>query len=163
VDLAFAPASFQAVERLVAAVRADAGHLYGALHRENPYAADARRALLDALSAADRALAAPPEGAAEEPPTIPDLGRVSPALSQAREMIDDVDREILALLARRALLSRRAAAAKAALGAAVRDPRREAELMEARRAEGAKLGLDPDSVEAIFGAILGFSRKLQER
>lgn len=161
VDLAFAPASFQAVERLVAAVRADAGHLYGALHRENPYAAEARRALLAALSRADRELAAPP--AAEEPPTIPDLGRVSPALSQAREMIDDVDREILALLGRRALLSRRAAAAKAELGAAVRDPRREAELMEARRAEGQRLGLDPDSVGTIFEAILGASRKLQGR
>jgi prephenate dehydrogenase len=163
VDLAFAPASFQAIERLVAAVRADAGHLYAALHRENPYAADARRALLDALAAADRALAAPAADVAQEAPTIPDLGAVSPALTQAREMIDEVDREILALLARRALLSRRAAAAKAELGAAVRDPRREAELMEARRTEAAHLGLDAESVGRIFEAILSASRKVQER
>ena len=33
---------------------------------------------------------------------IPDLGAQSPALRETRELIDDVDREIVALLARRA-------------------------------------------------------------
>ncbi|MFT3770559.1 MAG: prephenate dehydrogenase/arogenate dehydrogenase family protein [Minicystis sp.] len=163
-DLTFAPPSFQAIARTIESVRADAGHLYGALHRENPYAADARRSLLDALSAADRSLREDtPAPSAEGALTIPDLGVVSPVLSQTRELIDEVDRELLALLARRALLSRRAAAAKADLGVAVRDARREAELLDARRREAERLGLDPEGVATIFEAILGFSRRVQGR
>lgn len=160
-DLPYAPPSFQAIARTIESVRADAGHLYAALHRENPYAAEARRAFCDALASADRGLLeASPR--AESTPAIPDLGAVSPALGQARELIDDVDREILALLARRARLARRAAAAKADLGLAVRDARREEALLAARRREATDLGLDADRVAAIFEAILGFSRGVQE-
>ncbi|APR78818.1 Prephenate/arogenate dehydrogenase [Minicystis rosea] len=163
-DLKFAPPSFQAIARTIESVRADAGHLYGALHRENPYAADARRSLLDALTAADRGLREDtPAPIAAGALVIPDLGAVSPVLSQTRELIDEVDREILALLARRARLSRRAAAAKADLGVAVRDARREAELLEARRREAERLGLDAEGVTPIFEAILGFSRRVQGR
>lgn len=162
-DLVYAPPSFQAIARTIASVRADAGHLYAALHRENPYAGEARRALLDALAAADQRLAEPPAEAAEGALAIPDLGAVSPALAETRELIDDVDREILALLARRARLSRRAAFAKADLGAPVRDARREAELLSSRRREAERLGLDPEAVAPIFDAILSFSRRLQGR
>jgi prephenate dehydrogenase len=162
-DLVFVPPSFQAIERTIEAVRGDAGHLFTALHLENPYAADARSALLEALAGADRSLREPlgdaPGSAALD---IPDLGAFSPALGEARELIDEVDRDLLALLARRALLSRRAAAAKAELGLAVRDPRREAALLAARRREGEALGLDPDSVTAIFDAVLHFSRRVQD-
>lgn len=159
-DLPYAPPSFQSIARTIEAVRADAGHLYAALHRENPYAAEARRAFREALASADHDLLEP-STPAEVLPAIPDLGAVSPALTQARELIDDVDREILGLLARRARLARRAAAAKADLGVAVRDARREAELLDARRRLAAELGLDPDRVAAIFEAILGFSRGVQ--
>ena len=164
VDLVYAPPSFQAIARTIESVRADAGHLFGALHRENPYAAEARRALLDALGAADRGLGEPTPSAREAAAlTIPDLGACSTALSEARELIDEVDRELLALLDRRARLSRRAAQAKAELGAPVRDARREAELLEARRREASLLGLDAGAVGDIFDAVLRFSRKVQER
>lgn len=162
-DLPYAPPSFQAIARTIESVRADAGHLYGALHRENPYAADARRALCEALSAADRGLAEPAPAEEAAALSIPDLGTLSPALLEARELIDDVDREIVSLLARRARLARRAAAAKADLGVAVRDARREAALIEARKREALELGLDPESIAPIFEAILGFSRKVQGR
>jgi prephenate dehydrogenase len=162
VDLVYAPPSFQAIARTIASVRADAGHLFGALHRENPYAGDARRALLDAMGAADRGLRDPSEPA-REALAIPDLGACSTALSEARELIDEVDRELLALLARRARLSRRAAEAKADLGAPVRDARREAALLEARRRQAEQLGLDAGAVADIFDAILRFSRQVQER
>jgi prephenate dehydrogenase len=161
-DLAYAPPSFQAIERTIEAVRGDAGHLFTALHRENPYAADARRGLLDALVAADRSLRDDPSVDAVAPAAeIPDLGGVSPALAETRELIDEVDGEIVALLARRARLSRRAAAAKAELGLAVRDPRREVELLAARQRDAERLGLDPASVAAIFDAVLRFSRQVQ--
>ncbi len=162
-NLVYVPPSFQAIERTIDTVRGDAGHLFTALHRENPYAADARRALLDALGGADAKLrdtgADAPESASL---AIPDLGACSPTLGETRELIDDLDRDLLSLLARRAVLSRRAAAAKAALGLAVRDPRREAALLSARRRAAALLGLDPEGVGAIFEAVLGFSRKVQE-
>ncbi len=160
-DLVFVPPSYQAIEHTIAAVRSDAGHLFTALHRENPYAADARRALLDALSSVDRSLR---EGDDEPEPnslSIPNLGQASPALGETRELIDELDRDLLALLARRALLSRRAAAAKAELGVGVRDPKREAALLAARRRDAEAMGLDAESVAGIFEAILRFSRKVQ--
>jgi prephenate dehydrogenase len=160
--LAFVPPSFQAIERTIEAVRGDAGHLFTALHRENPYAADARRALLEALGGADRKLReAPPGEPGAGDLSIPDLGAFSSALGETRELIDELDRDLLALLGRRALLARRAAAAKAELGLAVRDPRREAELLAARRREAERLGLDPEGVGEIFEAVLRFSRKVQ--
>jgi prephenate dehydrogenase len=45
----------------------------------------------------------------------------------------------------------------------VRDARREAALLEARRREAARLGLDPEAVGGIFEAVLRFSRGVQER
>ncbi len=162
-QLAYVPPSFQAIERTIEAVRGDAGHLFTALHRENPYAADARRALLETLGATDRSLRDTRAGAEEEASlSIPDLGACSPVLGETRELIDEVDRDLLALLARRAILSRRAAGAKAELGVAVRDPRREAALLASRRRDAEERGLDPDSVGEIFEAVLRFSRKLQE-
>ena len=161
-QLAYVPPSFQAIERTIEAVRGDAGHLFTSLHRENPYAAEARRALLETLNATDHSLRDPAAGAEEASLAIPDLGTCSPVLGETRELIDELDRDLLALLARRALLSRRAARAKAELGVAVRDPRREATLLAARRRDAEERGLDPDSVGEILEAVLRFSRKLQE-
>lgn len=162
---AFAPPSFQSIARSVELVRADAGHLFEALHRENPHAAGARRAFLDALTEIDRDLAqaAEPHDAGPPPASllIPDLGDRSPELRETRELIDELDQELVTLLARRAELSRRAAFAKAKLGCGVRDPDREARMLEERRAWARAYGLDPAGVDAIFQSILDFSRRLQ--
>jgi len=166
--LPFAPPSFQAIARTIELVRADAGHLFEAVHRENPYAAEARRRLIDALAAVDRDLGAGPATiramAAELAAAlaIPDLGDRSPELRETRELIDEVDQEIIGLLARRAELARRAAQAKAEIGHGVRDPEREARLREQRRAWAMEVGLDAGSIDEIFQAILGFSRRVQE-
>jgi len=45
-----APPSFQGMKNMLAAVRGDAGHLFAAIQRENPYAAEARARLLAELS-----------------------------------------------------------------------------------------------------------------
>jgi prephenate dehydrogenase len=161
--LVYAPPSFQGLARTIDAARSDAGHLFAALHRENPYAGEARHALLESLAAIDRSLVDPAQTVASAAAlAIPDLGAHSPDLTEARELIDEVDREILELLGRRALLARRAGAAKAGLGAAVRDPRREAALLEARRREASLLGLDAGAIADVFEAILRFSRKIQQ-
>lgn len=161
-----APPSVRGIARTVRSARADAGQLFATLHRANPYASEARRRLLDALTAADAALRAAPEpdevahaeGAAlrlAEPLDTP------PQLKEARELIDDLDLELLQLLARRAELALRAGRAKAGVGRSVRDPRREDELLADRAARAGGLGLDPAAVEDVFRAILNFSRRHQ--
>ncbi len=160
-----APPSARGIARTVASVRSDAGHLFATLHRENPFSGEARRKLLDALHEADHALRGPADGEPEIPAAslaIPDLGVRSPALREVRDLIDDLDREIVALLARRARLSHRAREAKAGLGHGVRDARREDQLLALRRAWAADNGLDPVSVESVFLEILRFSRRLQD-
>jgi prephenate dehydrogenase len=81
-EVPFAPPSFQAVSRTIETVRSDAGHLFAAIQRENPFAAEARHQLLEALVEIDRALEAGPIAGAPEASRfhIPDLGARSPEL-----------------------------------------------------------------------------------
>ena len=173
-DVPFAPPSFQAIARTIETVRSDAGHLFSAIARDNPFAAEARKQLVQALSAIDRALdaqgtdgtlvvagesGASPEGSGRF--AIPDLGERSPELKETREHIDAVDREIVRLLAQRAQLAQRAARAKAKLGAPVLDSSREAEVMGARRAWADELKVDADAVADVFRAIMTMSRRAQ--
>jgi len=80
-----------------------------------------------------------------------------------RELIDELDEQIISLLARRAQLAHHAARVKAGEGKPVRDPEREKSLL-ARREEWAR-GYDllPAEVRAVFDAILDFSRAEQRR
>ena len=162
-DVPFAPPSFQAISRTIETVRSDAGHLFAAIQRENPFAGEARRRLLEALVGIDRALEAQPTDPLPESShfAIPDLGARSPELQEARELIDDVDRELVGLLARRVTLARRAGKAKAELGHPIVDPDREARLLAERRAWAAPLQLDPDEIDELFRAVLRFSRRAQ--
>jgi prephenate dehydrogenase len=171
-EVPFAPPSFQAIARTIETVRSDAGHLFSAIARDNPFAAEARKQLVAALSAIDHALDAQaaqvtPEGGHEPTTdtagrfTIPDLGERSPELKQARDHIDAVDREIVRLLAQRAQLAQRAALAKAKLGAPVLDSTREAEVMGARRAWADELKVDADAVADVFRAIMTMARRAQ--
>jgi prephenate dehydrogenase len=159
-NVTMTPPSFQAIARTIEVVRSDAGHLFTAIQRENPFSGDARRRLIEALSAVDRALVVG-DPVTVDALDIPDLGTHSPELRETRELIDEVDRELVAALARRAQLARRAGQTKASLGRAVRDPAREQRLLESRRAWAAEHGLEPNGVAEIFEAILRFSRSVQ--
>src|SRR5262249_6933218 len=137
-DPLLAPPSFEAITRTLEAVRSDATHLFTSLHTQNPYSAEARRRLLRSLTDADRNLATLESGGAEEAAgaetlAIPDLGTQPPAWGGPRDLIEEVDRALVALRARRSQLARRAGRAKADLGLGNRDPRREAELLASRR------------------------------
>jgi prephenate dehydrogenase len=171
-DSEIAPPSARAIARAVEAARADSGHLLTTLHRDNPFAAEIRRRFLDAVAQADRSLSAPAVGeqtgaSSREPagrehePFLPDLGRRSPQLREVRELIDEVDREIVSLLGRRMLLARRAGLAKSALGHAVRDERREHEVLDRRRAAARELGLPIDLVAQVFETIMALARRVQ--
>jgi prephenate dehydrogenase len=166
-EVPFAPPSFQAFARTIETVRSDAGHLFAAIARDNPFSAEARKRLVQALSAIDTSLDAQEaergSDASRDSPrfAIPDLGDRSPELKQARDHIDAVDSEILRLLAQRKQLAERAAQVKAKLGAPVLDATREADLMNARRAWAQDLKLDAEAVSDVFRAILTMSRRAQ--
>lgn len=53
---AFVPPSFKALAQTVETVRADAGHLFDTIQRDNPHARAARQCLLDALTRIHRSL-----------------------------------------------------------------------------------------------------------
>lgn len=170
-DSPVTPPSSQGIAKTISSVRSDAGHLLGALHGENPYAAEMRSRVLTSLHQLDEALVQEEERRRTQEPLdalvaqslrIPDLGSQSPALRAVRELIDDVDSELVTLLGRRALLARRARAAKAHIGAGVRDPVRETQLKQDRRLQAEDRGLDPNKVEDVFAAILRLSVALQE-
>ncbi|PTL81611.1 prephenate dehydrogenase/arogenate dehydrogenase family protein [Vitiosangium sp. GDMCC 1.1324] len=166
VDVPFAPASFKALSRTIETVRADAGHLFTAIQHENPFAREARSHLLEALETIHRELEAlPPETTPPETPglELPALDTGMPELKETRELIDQLDHELVALLARRAELARRALGAKAQAGQPVPDPAREEAMLTTRRAWATELGVDPEGVESIFRAILRFSRRAQQK
>jgi prephenate dehydrogenase len=165
VDVPFAPASFKALSRTIQIVRSDAGHLFSAIQHENPFAHEARGRLLEALQTIHRDLEAlPPEAPSPEAAhlELPGLETGVPALKQTRELIDQLDLELVELLARRAELARRALRAKAEAGQPVPDPAREEAMVAARRAWAVERGLDAGEVEAIFRAVLRFSRRAQQ-
>ncbi len=160
--LPFAPPSFRAIARTIEAVRSDASHLLRTIESDNPFSGEAREGLLAALESIHRALEKEPGSGADEPAlAIPDLGSRAPELREARDLIDDTDREIVRLLARREQLARRAWRVKAAAGRPVRDPERERALLDARRGWAQAEALDPEGVEEIFRRVLRASRAAQ--
>lgn len=164
VDVQFAPPSFQAFARTIETVRSDGGHLFAAIARDNPFAAEARKELVQALAAIDRTLDArlgDEVAAAAAPIAIPDLGERSPELRQAREHIDEIDLAIVKLLAQRAELQQRAARAKAVLGAPILDGAREGEILAQRREWAGQMRLDVDGTVDVFRAIMTMSKRGQ--
>lgn len=161
----FVPPSFGAMARMIGAVRQDASHLFATIQNANPFAAEARARLLSALESIDRDLVTQGTSAptAEERLAIVPPVERAPDLRETRELIDDIDRDLVRLLGRRAQLARRAGRAKADIGRPVRDPERERQVLEARRAWAEGEGLEPEAVAAIFESVMSLSRALQER
>jgi len=165
-DSPIAPPSAAGIRNSLASVQADAGQLYATLQRANPFAAEVRQKFLEALAAADAALRSPAAAGATahaEPASlrIAESAQTPPQLQQARELIDDLDRELLQLLARRAELSMRAAHAKVDVGRGVRDDARERSVLEQRRQMASDFQLDREAVAEVFQAIMAFSRRHQ--
>ena len=83
------------------------------------------------------------------------------SLAALRGQIDQVDGEIIALLAKRMAIVTELAMSKRQEGARVRDPVREREVLESRRAQATALSLSPEVVESIFRLIMWASREYQ--
>ncbi|KFE66770.1 prephenate dehydrogenase/arogenate dehydrogenase family protein [Hyalangium minutum] len=155
-DVPFAPASFKALARTIETVRSDAGHLFAAIQRENPFSSEARRELLTALQAVHEDLERLPLEAA-----APDTGRMAiptsevrpPEQTEYRTHLEQLDRELMSLLARRIQLARRADRSGPLEGQGEEAAREEA-LLAQRRAWAAELGLDPEETEVFFRNLL---------
>ncbi len=158
-DVPFAPASFKALARTIETVRSDAGHLFAAIQRENPFASEARSQLLKALGEIHEQLEhLPPEVSSREAKrmAIPATETGSTELAQYRAHLDEIDREMMALLARRTQLAQRAARAEAREGKGS-DPAREESLLKERRGWGSELGLEKEA-KVFFRTLLQLSR-----
>jgi prephenate dehydrogenase len=158
------PPSFRGISATIESVREDAGHLFTAILRDNPYAAAARREFLDALAHLDQELSHPAtdageSGQAEFP--IPDLGGRSPDLLEVRDLIDEVDRRLVELLVQRQDLAKRAGHIKRRDGRPVRDQLREESLLTERAGWARDGGLDVEGTLKVFRAILDQSRARQ--
>jgi prephenate dehydrogenase len=160
-DVPFAPASFKALARTIETVRSDAGHLFAAIQRENPFASEARRQLLSALTEIHEQLERmPPEAGTPEagPMAIPAPQAGRSELAEYRAHLERIDRELLVLLAQRAQLARRAARMEASEGQRS-DAARDEALLAERRAWAADLGLLPEEAEAFFRILLRLPRR----
>lgn len=158
-DVPFAPASFKALARTIETVRSDAGHLFAAIQRENPFAMEARSQLLKALVEIHEQLEhLPPEVSSREAKrmAIPTAETGSTELAQHRAHLEEIDREMLGLLARRTQLAQRAARAEAREGKQS-DLAREESLLQERRSWGSELGLEKEA-EVFFRTLLRLSR-----
>lgn len=160
-DVPFAPASFKALARTIETVRSDAGHLFAAIQRENPFSSEARRELLTALQAVHEEIERlPPE------PGTPEAGRMAIPASEARPPerteypapLDQLDRELMSLLARRIQLARRVARNGPQEGQGDEGAREET-LLAQRRAWASELGLEPEEAEVFFRTLLRLSRR----
>jgi chorismate mutase / prephenate dehydrogenase len=83
------------------------------------------------------------------------------SLPVLRALIDAVDHEVLQLLSRRNGLVAEIAAYKRRHGVAIRDHRREREIIADRRERSTPLGLQPDVIEGVYRLLLWASRDRQ--
>jgi prephenate dehydrogenase len=140
----FSPPSFQAMARTIDTVRSDAGHLFYAIQHENTHAAAERQGLIEALQRIDEELCRAEATTTDDDGSrlaIPDLGIQTPDLG---DLIAEVDRGLVELLARRARLSSRAP----------QPPVDENDLLAERERWAASTDVDSRIVRAVFEAIL---------
>jgi chorismate mutase / prephenate dehydrogenase len=83
------------------------------------------------------------------------------ALAKLREQLDQVDRQVLELLAQRMQIVTAVATHKRAENIEIRDAGREKQLLQSRRELALELGLEPESIESIYRQILLASRDYQ--
>ncbi|HDS17043.1 MAG TPA: bifunctional chorismate mutase/prephenate dehydrogenase [Proteobacteria bacterium] len=82
-------------------------------------------------------------------------------LARLRERIDDLDHQLIELLARRQEIVEEVVALKKARQMPVCHPAREADLIDNRRACALQNGLEPEYVEELFRNIMRYSRSTQ--
>ncbi|MFM7204038.1 MAG: chorismate mutase [Myxococcota bacterium] len=87
---------------------------------------------------------------------------MSESLEQLRQAVDDVDRQLLTLLAHRQVLVRQVGLLKQLTGAPVHVPSRAQEVFERRKEWGAAQGLSPSFIEALWHMVHTESCRVQQ-
>jgi chorismate mutase/prephenate dehydrogenase len=87
--------------------------------------------------------------------------KVSPALAELRQRIDELDGQVLELLARRMSVVAEVAGVKRIEGVQIRDFERERQVLDARCSRAQALGLPPGPIESIYRQIMLASRDYQ--
>jgi len=82
----------------------------------------------------------------------------APALDQLRIQIDQIDQQIVGLLAQRKQVVEQVANIKQQHGLPTFHPAREENLISARRGQATRAGLDPDYIEDLFRTVMRHSR-----
>lgn len=83
-------------------------------------------------------------------------------LARCRDEIEQIDRQIIGLLARRLTLGRRTGELKRLAGLPILDPTREAAVIRRVTGEARDAGLPPEPIREVFWQIVGMSRRVQE-
>jgi chorismate mutase len=89
----------------------------------------------------------------------PDAAR--DALGKCRQQIEHIDRDLVALLAKRVELSKEIGAIKRVAGLPTLDPAREAEVIRRAATLARDTGLNDEKVRDIFWHVIGLSRGAQ--
>lgn len=93
--------------------------------------------------------------------TIEQNHKETAQLADLRGQIDDLDHQLVELLARRQKVVAEVVAFKKERQLPVYHPAREADMIDLRRQHGCQLGLNPDYLEEIFRNIMHYSRSTQ--
>lgn len=83
------------------------------------------------------------------------------ALGRCRSQIEQVDRELVTLLAKRVALSKEIGAMKKVAGLPTLDPAREAEVIRRAALLAREAGISDEKVRDIFWHVIGLSRAVQ--
>jgi Chorismate mutase len=83
-------------------------------------------------------------------------------LRACRQDLENVDREIIALIGKRLTLARRTSGLKRAANLPILDPQREAVVIRNAVSHARKLTVPEEPVREIFWHIVGMSRRIQE-
>lgn len=87
--------------------------------------------------------------------------RIQPDLNDVRRRIEEVDGELVDLIALRCRLVRTAGGSKHAAGLPVEDPRQEASVVRRAASRARDAGVEEEVVRHIFWALIGLARSIQ--
>jgi chorismate mutase len=105
------------------------------------------------MSTADKVDAAPSTDGAD--------AEAAAGLARLRDEIEQIDRQIIGLIARRVQVARRVGPLKTALGMSILDPPREAAIVRRAGALAREAGLDDEDVRYVFWHLVGLCRRVQ--
>ncbi|MBW3023246.1 chorismate mutase [Candidatus Woesearchaeota archaeon] len=83
-------------------------------------------------------------------------------IPEIRKAIDAVDKELLAIIAKRMELAAAVGKIKKEKNMQIQDAAREAQIIETKKNLAKKYKLNPEMVEKIFGLLLEDSRRIQQ-